>query len=170
LEGEVPKFTDRAASHTSDLPAGITTFFAIIPALVLPFTSLVWLAVTARLPPESAIGTHKVLRASGFLESLSGAWDLAHDDAIRTVLMAGFAATLATVFAIVLARLASRVGWGPALGVVGAGLAVPAPIVGLGLIVLWDHGWSAAVYQGPAIVIRWRFFWRKERWRAFRVN
>jgi ABC-type Fe3+ transport system permease subunit len=94
-----------------------------------------------------------VLRASGFLPSLRGAWELAHDDAIRTVLLAGLAATLATVFAIVLARLVSRSAWAPLLGVVGAGLAVPAPIVGLGLIILWDHGWSAAVYQGAAIVI-----------------
>jgi iron(III) transport system permease protein len=63
------------------------------------------------------------------------------------------AATLATTFAIFLGRLASRLGWGPSLGVLGAGLAVPAPIVGLGLIILWDRGWSAAIYQGPAIVL-----------------
>jgi iron(III) transport system permease protein len=37
--------------------------------------------------------------------------------------------------------------------VLGAGLAVPAPIVGLGLIVLWNHDWSAVIYQGLAIVI-----------------
>ncbi len=153
LEGETPKFTDQAARRTGHLPAGVMTLFAVTPALILPLTSLTWLAVTAKLPPASAIGTHKLLRASGFLESLRGAWELAHDDAIRTVLLAGLAATLATVFAIVLARLASRVGWGPVLGVVGAGLAVPAPIVGLGLIILWNRGWSAAIYQGPAIVM-----------------
>jgi iron(III) transport system permease protein len=128
-------------------------FFAVTPALILPMASLIWLAATAKLPQASAIGTHKVLRASGFLESLRGAWELAHDDAVRTVLLAGLAATLATVFVIALVRLASRVGWVPLLGVVGAGLAVPAPIVGLGLIILWNHGWSAAIYQGPAIVI-----------------
>jgi len=153
LEGETPKFTDQAAGHKGSVPAGIMTLLAVTPALILPLTSLIWLVATATLPQASAIGTHKVLRASGFLESLRGAWELAHDDAIRTVLLAGLAATLATVFAIVLARLASRIGWGPLLGVVGAGLAVPAPIVGLGLIILWDHGWSATVYQGPAIVI-----------------
>jgi iron(III) transport system permease protein len=153
LEGETPKFTDRTAGQTGYLPAGIMTLLAVTPALILPLASLIWLAATAKLPQASAIGTHKVLRALGFLESLRGAWELAHNDAIRTVLLAGLAATLATAFAIVLARLASRIGWGPLLGVVGAGLAVPAPIVGLGLIVLWDHGWSAAVYQGPAIVI-----------------
>jgi iron(III) transport system permease protein len=78
---------------------------------------------------------------------------LAHNDAVRTVLQAGLAATIATIFAIVLTRQASRIGWGPLLGIVGAGLAVPAPIVGLGLIVLWDHHWSAAIYQGPVIVV-----------------
>jgi len=129
------------------------TLFAAIPAMILPLISLVWLVEAAKLPPTSAIGTHNVLRASGFLPSLRGAWELAHDDAIRTVLLAGTAATLATIFAIALARLTSKLGWGPVLGVAGAGLAVPAPIVGLGLVVLWNHGWSAMIYQGPVIVI-----------------
>lgn len=153
LEGEVPKFTGRPAGWISNVSAGLMTLLAVIPAVILPLTSLIWLTVTARLPQASAIGSHKVLRASGFLDSLRGAWELAHDDAIRTVLLAGFAATLATIFAIALARLTSRLGWGPVLGVAGAGLAVPAPIVGLGLVVLWNHAWSAAVYQGSAIVI-----------------
>jgi iron(III) transport system permease protein len=153
LEGEVPRFTDRAASHRGDVPAGIMTLCAVTPALILPVASLAWLVATARLPSASALGAHRVLRASGFVESLRGAWDLAQNDAVRTILLAGVAATLATIFAIVLARLTSRLGWGPVLGVLGAGLAVPAPIVGLGLIILWNHGWSAAVYQGSMIVI-----------------
>ncbi len=153
LEGEVPIFTGRPAGWTSNFSAGCMTLFAVIPAAILPLISLIWLVVTAKVPQASTIGSHKVLRASGFLESLRGAWELAHDDAIRTVLLAAFAATLATVFAIALARMTSRFGWGPVLGVAGAGLAVPAPIVGLGLMVLWNHGWSAVVYQGSAIVI-----------------
>ena len=153
LEGEVPKFTGPRPDHVSDLAAAVMTFIATIPAFILPITSLIWLVVAAKLPPESNIGSHKVLRASGFQESLRGAWDLAHDDAVRTVLLAGFAATLAAIFAIMLVRMASRIRLGPLLGTVGAGLAVPAPIVGLGLIVLWNHEWSAAVYQGPALVL-----------------
>ena len=153
LEGEVPKFSGRPAGWTSNLAAGSMTLFAVIPAMLLPLTSLIWLVVTAKLSQASAIGSHQVLRASGFFASLRGAWELAHDDAIRTILLAGFAATLATTFAIALARMTSRFGWGPGLGVAGAGLAVPAPIVGLGLVVLWNHGWSAVVYQGPAIVV-----------------
>jgi iron(III) transport system permease protein len=153
LEGEVPKFTGRRAGWTSDFLAGCMTLFAVIPAMLLPLTSLIWLCVTAKLPQASVVGSHKVLRASGFLQSLRGAWELAHDDAIRTILLAAFAATLATIFAIALARMTSRFGWGPVLGVAGAGLAVPAPIVGLGLVVLWNHDWSSVVYQGPAIVI-----------------
>jgi hypothetical protein len=93
-----------------------------------------------------------LLRASGFLESFQGAWDLAHDDAIRTVWLAVSAATLATIFAIVLARLASRAGLGSMLGALGAGLAVPASIVGLGLIVLWNHEPVIFVYQSGVIV------------------
>jgi iron(III) transport system permease protein len=153
LEGEVPKFSNRQAGRLGDLSAGIMTLVAVTPALILPLTSLVWLAVTAKLPEAYAAGTHKVLRASGFLESLRGAWELAHNDAVHTVLLAGFTATLATVFAIVLARLAARIACGPLLGVIGAGLAVPAPVVALGLIILWNRGWSAAIYQGSAIVI-----------------
>lgn len=172
LEGEVPKYTDRRAGARANLPAIIMTLFAVIPALVLPVTSLTWLVITAKLPPSSStgrdgwpqpfsvataqappIGTHRVLRASGFLPSLRGAWELAHDDAIRTVLLAGLVATLATAFAIALIRVTFRLRWRPILGVLGAGLAVPAPLIGLGLILLWDHGWSAAIYQGLAVVI-----------------
>jgi iron(III) transport system permease protein len=153
LEGEVPKFMGRPSGWLSNFSAGIMTFFAVIPSMILPLTSLIWLVVIARLPHASTIGSHKVLRASGFGDSLRGAWELAHDDAIRTILLAGLAATLATIFAIALARMTSRLGWGPVLGVAGAGLAVPAPIVGLGLMVLWNHGWSALIYQGPTIVV-----------------
>jgi iron(III) transport system permease protein len=153
LEGEVPKFTGRSAGRAGDVWAGIMTFGALIPGLIVPIASLIWLAVTAKLPQASAIGTHKVLRASGFADSLRGAWDLAHNDAVRTVLMAGIAASVATVFAIVLVRLTSSIGWGPVLGVLGAGLAIPAPIIGLGLIILWNHDWSAVVYQGKSIVV-----------------
>jgi iron(III) transport system permease protein len=39
------------------------------------------------------------------------------------------------------------------LGILGAGLAVPAALVALGLIILWDHGWSAAIYQGLTVVL-----------------
>jgi iron(III) transport system permease protein len=153
LEGETPKFAGQGARRPDNIAAGVMTFFAVIPGLVLPLTSLVWLAATAKLPQASAPGAHKALRASGFLDSLGGAWELARHDAVRSVWLAGVAATLATALAVILARGASRLGWGPLLGLAGAGLAVPAPIVGLGLIVLWNHPWSSAVYQGPAIVL-----------------
>jgi iron(III) transport system permease protein len=153
LEGEAPKFTERNAGWKGNFWASVMTLAAVIPGLLLPVASLVWLAATAKLPAASAIGTHKVLRASGFGDSLRGAWDLAHNDAVRTVLLAALAATIATVVAIALARMMSRIGWGPALGALGAGLAVPAPIVGLGLITLWNHDGSAFIYQGVAIVI-----------------
>jgi len=161
LEGEVPKFTGRRAGRAGHLAAGLMTLFAITPALIVTVTSLTWLAVTAALPRASAIGTHKVLRASGFFDSLQGAWVLAHDDAVRTILLAGFAATLATICATILARLAARIGWGPVLGTLGAGLAVPAPLVGLGLIAIWNHGIGTVVFQSLAIVLlAWfaRFF------------
>jgi len=153
LEGEVPKFQGRPMGAGADLAAVAITCWAAIPGLIVPITSLGWLALTATIPVASASGSHQVLRASGFGDSLHGAWDLAQHDAARTVLLAAFAASAATAFAILLVRLTSRAGWGPALGVLGAGLAVPAPLVGLGLIILWNHPGSRLVYQGPAIVL-----------------
>jgi len=153
LEGEVPRFTGRSAGLAGDFFAGAITFIALLPGMIVPIISLTWLAVTAARPHASAVGTHKLLRASGFFASLRGAWDLAHNDALRTILLAALAATLATAFAVALARLAARAGWGPLLGGLGAGLAVPAPVVGLGLIALWDRDATAAVYQGPAVVL-----------------
>ena len=162
LEGEVPKFTaadvgSRWASRGRDHDAGCD-HSGLDPAVHVPHLAH-GRGKGAPDAPRSA--RTSVLRASGFLDSLQGAWDLAHDDAVRTIWLAATAATLATLFATVLARLASRIGWGPVLGVLGAGLAVPAPIVGLGLIVLWNHGVGTVVYQSSAIVLlAWfaRFF------------
>lgn len=153
LEGEVPRFTGHSGGLMSNCRASAITLCALTPGLVLPMIALVWLAAAAKLPGASATGTHKVLRASGFVDSLGGAWDLAHNDAVRTILLAALAASAATAFAILLVRVTSRPGWGPILGALGAGLAVPAPIVGLGLIILWNHEWSAFVYQGLTIVV-----------------
>lgn len=153
LEGEVPKFTGRHLGRVGRFAAAFMTLLAITPALVLPCVSLGWLAATARMSQSPMAGRHKFLRTSGVLNSFRGAWELAHDDAIRTVLLAGTAATLGTIFAIVLARLASRAGWGSILGVLGAGIAVPAPVIGLGLIVLWNRGAGAVVYHSSAIVL-----------------
>ncbi len=155
LEGEVPTFTGGTAGVGGHVAAGVATLTAAAPAVGLTAVSLTWLAVTAARPVGAAGGTHRVLRASGFAESLAGAWDLARDDAVRTVTLAAVAATVAVAFAVALARLAPRVRGGPAaLGALGAGLAVPAPIVGLGLIVLWNRGGVAGVvYGGPAVVL-----------------
>jgi iron(III) transport system permease protein len=161
LEGEIPRFTGRHLGRVGHFAAGIMTLVAITPALIVPCVSLTWLAATAKLPQSAMSGKHRVLRTSGFLDSLHGAWELAQHDAIRTILLAGLAATLATCFATVLVRLASRVGWGAILGVLGAGVAVPAPIVGLGLIILWNRDIGAPIYQSSAIVLlAWfaRFF------------
>lgn len=153
LEGDVPRFQSRRASMRMTALTCIAAVIAILPALICPIVSLFWLVAAAKLPAASALGTHKVLRAAGFLDSLNGAWGLARDDAVRTVLLASVAATVATLFAIALARLVVRSRLGTLLGVLGAGLAVPAPIVGLGLIVLWNHDATIGVYQNPIIVL-----------------
>jgi iron(III) transport system permease protein len=161
LEGEVPRFEGRRASLPGELAAVLVTLVAIGPGLISPATSLTWLAATAHLAAQPYAGVHSVVRASGFLDSLQGAWDLARDDALRTVLLATIAATLATVLATALARLLQRTRLATALGALGAGLAVPAPVVALGLIVLWNRPHLVSVYQSVAIVLlAWlaRFF------------
>lgn len=161
LEGEIPRFTGRRLGRAGHVAAGLATLIAITPALILPCASLGWLAAAASTSGSPMVGRHKLIRTSGVLSSFREVWGLAHDDAVRTVLLAAVAATLATACATALARLTSRAGWDPALGVLGAGVAVPAPVVGLGLITLWNRGAGAAVYQSTAIVIlAWlaRFF------------
>lgn len=153
LEGEVPDFAGKRAGRAGHLLAGAMTLLAIAPALILPCASLARLASATKGSQPAAGGAHRALMKSGFLDSLRGAWDLAHDDAIRTALLAGTAATLATLSATCLAGLALRAGWGPVLGVLGAGAAVPAPIVGLGLIILWNRGAGVAIYHSSAIIL-----------------
>jgi iron(III) transport system permease protein len=161
LEGEVPAFTGRRAGRAGHFAAAMMTLAAMTPALIVPVTSLAWLALTAATPPPATVGTHRVAGASGFLESLEGAAALARSDAVRTVLLAAFTAAVATAFAVIVVRLAARIGCGPLLGALGAGLAAPAPVVGLGLIVLWNRGAGTMVYLSLAIVVlAWlaRFF------------
>ncbi|OJW19639.1 MAG: hypothetical protein BGO49_14430 [Planctomycetales bacterium 71-10] len=161
LEGEIPRFTGRRPGRAGHVAAGLATLVAITPALILPAVSLGWLAASARSSQSPMLGRHKLIRTSGVVSSFREVWGLARDDAVRTVLLAAAAATLATIGAIALARLTSRVGWGPVLGVLGAGAAVPSPVVGLGLIALWNRGAGTAVYQSSAIVLlAWlaRFF------------
>jgi iron(III) transport system permease protein len=152
LEGEVPKFTDAPASGLANHLAVVMTTVATLPGLIVPAVGLGWLMFSAKLPQATA-GTHQLLRASGFLASLNGAWELARDDAVRTTLLAIFAATLAMGLAIALVRLVGRTRLGTILGGFGAGLAVPAPIVGMGLIVLWNHGATAIIYENATVVI-----------------
>ncbi len=153
LEGEVPKFAGQGTGFLSGFLAVLMTLIAITSSLILPATSLIWLGATAKLPPPSDIGRHKLLRASGFVDSFCGAWGLAHEDAIRTVLVAALAATLATVFSISVVRLASRIRWGAALGALGAGLAIPPAVVGLGAKTLWDHDMVRQIGQSFAVVM-----------------
>ena len=155
LEGEVPTFEGRTAGPAGHVAAVVATVAATAPALLLPAASLTWLAVAARLPAPTAGGTHNVLRASGFVDSFAGAWELVHADAIRTVVWAAVGATLATAFAVAVARLAPRVRGGWAVGVLAAGLAVPAPVVALGLIVLWNRegAVASAVYGSAGVVL-----------------
>ena len=153
LEGEIPKFRARPGSAKDDTRAGLMALVALTPGLLMPIISLSWSAIAAIEPSASAMGNHRVLRTSGLLNSLRGAWELARNDAVRTVVLGLLAACLATLFSIGFCRLTAPSRWKWLVGGLGAGLAVPAPVVGLGLIKLWDHAWTAGIYQSLAIVL-----------------
>ena len=153
LEGEVSRFAGRPAGWVGHVAAVGMTVVAALPAVVLPAVSLTWLALSAARPEPSKVGTHHLLRASGFRQSLAGAWDLVSGDATRTAVWATVAATVAVAASVAVVRLAPRLRLGSAVGAIGAGLAVPAPIVGLGLIALWDRAATAAVYRSVAVVL-----------------
>lgn len=157
LEGEVSDFTPPPTSALANVLAATTAAVALTSTLALPATSLTWLAATARSSAAPGAGAHRVLRASGFADALHGAWELASDDAVRTALLATFTATLATVAATWIARPLSRRRSGAVLGVLGAGIAVPAPLVGLGLIKLWNRGEAAHIVLGSlaGVVLCW---------------
>jgi iron(III) transport system permease protein len=160
LEGEVPRWSAAAEPRPlmSRLAAAPVLLVAILPGLIVPAVSLVWLASASRIVSRGPQGSS---HTSGFLDALQRAWALAHGDAIRTVVLAAITASVATILAVALVRMVSRVGWGPWLGILGAGVAVPAPVVGLGLIALWNRPGYEAIAQGPAIVVlAWlaRFF------------
>ena len=161
LEGEIARFAGRPLGRVGHLAAGFAAWLAITPALLLPGVALGWLAATARMDQSPMRGRHRLIRTSGLVSSFREVWGLAHDDAVRTVALAAATATLATVAAVALVRSATRVGWGAALGGLGVGVAVPAPVVGLGLIALWNRGAGAAIYGSSLVVVlAWlaRFF------------
>lgn len=161
LEGEVPRYTPKITGLRRDILGIVVTLASLTIGLILPILSLVWLGVTAKLPPSTVASAHKVLLASGFVESFRGAWELAHDDAIRSVIMSSLTATVALTFAVVVVRLSTFLRWRWILGALGAGLAVPAPIVGLGIIVLWNRAATSAIYESSIVVVlAWlaRFF------------
>ncbi len=152
LEGEVPTFAGGRGGLAANAIGVAATATAIAPAIVLPAVSLTWLALSADRP-ASAGGEHRVLRASGFVEAFRGACGLAGGDAMRTAVLAILTATLAVALSIgiVWPAVRSRRAW--MTGALGAGLAVPAPVVGLGLITIWNRGDGAIIYQSPAVVV-----------------
>jgi iron(III) transport system permease protein len=153
LEGEVPRFRGHSPRLINNVRAILAAFCAIAIGLFTPIVALIWLASSAKTPAAVAFGTHRVLRASGFVESLQGAWELAHSDALRTVALAGLAACIATAFAIFLARLTARNGHPWISPLLIAGAAVPAPLVGLGLVTLWNHEHGPKIYGSVIIVL-----------------
>lgn len=138
LEGDIPHFGKRTGRGFAAL---LATTLAITPGLVVPFVSLAALSIACASD------------FPGLLSATRGVWDLLHEDALRTVLLGVFTATVAVLFATALARAAAGTRWnGWTVGLVAA-LASPAPIVGLGMIVLWNRAATIAVYQSLVIVL-----------------
>jgi iron(III) transport system permease protein len=152
IEGDVPRYESSSVRGMSDAAALGMTAIAIALALLVPAAGLGWLLATANAPAVTE-ASQGVLGSSGFFGSFGSAWAIARDDAVRTIWLATLTATLGIAFAVVLIRTLPRGRVGSILGVLSAGLAVPAPIVGLGLITLWNREASDAVYGSEAIVL-----------------
>jgi iron(III) transport system permease protein len=143
LEGDVPRYELRPSRPIVGTLAGL---LAVLPGFLCPLASLT-LQASARIPGVAS-------GSSGFGVALARAWQTCQGDALRTVGAAALAATVALLLATV-AGHALRSPSRPAallVGAVACGLAVPSPLVGLGLIVLWNHAVTAWVYDGTTVV------------------
>jgi iron(III) transport system permease protein len=159
LEGDAARFSLREAGLAGRLLAVTLGGLAVAPGVLFPLVSF---AIQMQQGPPGETG--------GFVAALARAWATAGGDAVRTVLLSALSATFALALAIPLGRLLAR----PSrlssafTGLLATGLAVPAPVVGLGLIVIWNHDYwigpfhpTAFVYDnGWAVVLGWlsRFF------------
>ncbi len=149
LEGDVPRLRGRPWGLGGNVAAVVVGLIALAPGLGFPLASLTLGAATmpdsSTAPPTEERAPTKVtvargrVRARGLVEALGRAWELASDDARRSVAYAAISASLATALALALGRLARGRVVGALQGALGAGLAVPAPIVGLGLVVIWNR-------------------------------
>jgi iron(III) transport system permease protein len=149
LEGDVPRLRGRPWGLGGNVAAVVVGLIALAPGLGFPLASLTLGAATvpdssAALPTEERPPTKVTVargrvRARGLVEALGRAWELASEDARRSVAYAAISASLATALALALGRLARGRVVGVLQGALGAGLAVPAPIVGLGLVVIWNR-------------------------------
>ena len=142
LEGDVPRYELRPSRPIVGTLAGL---LAVLPGFVFPLASL-GLQASAGAPGVSSAGRFSV--------ALARAWQTCQGDALRTVGAAAVAATVALLLAAAAGhalRNASRTG-SLLVGAVACGLAVPSPLVGLGLIVMWNHKATAWVYDGTAVV------------------
>lgn len=149
LEGDVPRFDAPTTPRFADAGAVIAMVAATAVGLLAPAIAMGWLVATAAVP----VGGRASIETSGFWAAIGRAASLVRDDALRTASLAIGTATLAVVLAVGVARPLSRTRRGGAwLGLFGAGLAVPAPIVGLGLTTLWNGTFGNAIYGSVAVV------------------
>lgn len=184
LERGASRFEPRRRGISGKALGLVLGLALVTPGLFFPLVSFATLASTAPLvgvrggpgkpaaEPDDAPTGPPIAEgdAAGFGRALARAWTVAGEDARRTVGLGALAATVAALLAAVLGRgLArrSRTG-GLTLAALTSGLAVPAPLVGLGLVVLWNRrlvlgplDLAAVVYDTTVVVaLAWlaRFF------------
>ena len=163
LEGDAPSFALRELTGAGKLLALATGTAALLPGLVFPVLSLVLQARTAPLENKGEGASFARFRVA-----LARAWEVSRDEVVRTVLIAAVSATVALLLAAFAGRLLGRARRREAAltGALAIGLAVPAPLVGLGLIELWNpalasksgvFSWvfslRAWVYDGSAVLL-----------------
>jgi len=123
--------------------AGFFALALLTPALLFPCGALLG---TALASPEVA--------QQGVLALLRQALAVGAADALATFTAASGTALGAYIVALVVdrARLDLGIGRPWFFGVLGLA-AVPAPILGIGLVLLWHHPLLEAIYDGPGILI-----------------
>jgi iron(III) transport system permease protein len=135
LEGDVPRFMARPSRPLAGTLVGL---LCLTPGLLAPLVSLGLQA-----------------RAGNFAASLASAWAISRGDVIRTASAGAVGTTIALLLAAVVGRVLRAPGASRTvpLAVLASALAVPSPMVGLGLVALWNHHATAWVYDGMAVVV-----------------
>ncbi|MFT5733750.1 MAG: ABC-type Fe3+ transport system permease subunit [Paracoccaceae bacterium] len=90
---------------------------------------------------------------ANFKKSFQRAFELSRESLVSSLLFALIAASIALPIGLILGHAIQRGRFGPLLEIVTLlPLMVPATLFGIGTIVVWNHDWTAAIYDSGALV------------------